>query len=358
MGRTSAGGRPERRGGINGHPVKLVILDDASTTGGNLTASQRLALATKGILGVVDDTSFTFGGYQVLKKAGLPVTGASIDGPEWGLTYSMFSVLVPTETPINGQQYTYTTQIDLYKMLGITKLAAVGYQIASVTQAANQLFELAAKQGISKCYNNDTISFGANDFTTEALAIKSAGCNGVYLPMLLTSTISIAQELKNVGSSATVLSPGVAYDQNVEGSPSALASLAGSYTSATVDMTNPNSATQGMLQNLKTYTPYKGGIVSANILYGYLGTDLLLKGIEMAGSSPSPSKIISSLRTVSSYDAEGILPSPVTFTGFGTPAMFPSTSCSPVFKITSTGYQEFNGGKPICGSLVSTPVSS
>ena len=345
-------------GGIDGHRVDIVKFDDASTAAGNLTAAERLALATKGVLGVVDDTSFAFGGYQVLKKANIPITGASIDGPEWGQSYNMFSVIPPTETPVDGRSYTYTSLVNTFKALGITKLAQVGYQIPSVTQAADQTFQLASQGGISKCYNNDTISFGANDFTAEALSIKSAGCDGVYLPMLLTSVISIAQELKDAGSSAKVLAATTGYSQDVQSSPTALSSLNGNYTSAEVDLTNPNAAAQTMLSNLKKYSPYKSGIVDLNVVFGYLGADLLLKGIQMAGSDPAPSKIISALRTVSSYDGEGILPSPVTFTGFGTPAMFPPTSCGPVFEITTEGYVPFNGGKPICGNLTSTPASS
>jgi branched-chain amino acid transport system substrate-binding protein len=342
-------------GGVNGHPIKILRFDDASTPSGNLTAAQRLA-TTKNLLGVVDDTSFAFGGYQVLKAANLPVTGAAIDGPEWGTSYNMFSVIPATQAPIDGRSYTYTTLINDFKYIGITKLAQVGYQIASVTQVANQTFTLAAQQNISKCYLNDTISFGANDFTAEALAIKSAGCDGTYLPMLLTSVISIAQDLKNVGSTSKVLAATTAYSQDVEDSATSLASLAGNYTTAEVDLTNPNAAAQGMLDNLKKYTPYKGGIVDLNVVFAYLGTDLLLKGIGMAAPTPSPSKIISSLRTVSSYDGEGILPSATRFTGFGTPAMFPPTSCGPIFQITKTGFVPGNGGKPICGDLTSTPA--
>jgi branched-chain amino acid transport system substrate-binding protein len=328
------------------------MYDDTSTPSGNQTAAQ--LLTTKGVLGIIDDTSFTFGGAKALNKAGLPVVGASIDGPEWGQLDNMFSVMPPIETPIDGKMYTYTDQINLYKMLNIKKLGAVGYNIPSVVQAADQMFQLSAQAGISKCYNNDTISFGANDFTAVALALKSAGCDGVYVPMLLTSVLAIAQALKNVGSTAKVIVPTTAYDQNVQTNPSALNSLSGNYTSAEVDLTNPSPGAQTMLDNLKRYTPYKSGIVNLNVVFAYVGADLLIKGIQMASPSPRPSKVISSLRTVGTYDAGGILPTAVTFKGFGTPAMFPPTACEPVFGISAKGYEAFNGGKPVCGTLVST----
>src|SRR5262249_4531381 len=102
-------------GGIDGHPVKLVIYDDQSSPTGNQTAAQ--LLIQKGVLGVIDDTSFTFGGAAALSRAKLPVTGASIDGPEWGLSSNMFSVVAPTETPVGGQRYTYTSLINVFKLL-------------------------------------------------------------------------------------------------------------------------------------------------------------------------------------------------------------------------------------------------
>jgi branched-chain amino acid transport system substrate-binding protein len=134
--------------------------------------------------------------------------------------------------------YTYTDLINVFKLLGIKKLGQVGYEVPSVTQAANLTFQLATQAGISKCYNN-TISFGANDFTSVVLAIKSAGCDGVYVPMHLTSEIAIAQGLKNAGSTAKLISSSVAYDPNVLASPASLNALSGDYTAGTVDLTNP-----------------------------------------------------------------------------------------------------------------------
>jgi hypothetical protein len=63
----------------------------------------------------------------------------------------MSSVVPPTETPINGRMYTYSNLVHTFKLLGIKKLAGIGYQIPSVTQAADQVFQLSAQAGINKC---------------------------------------------------------------------------------------------------------------------------------------------------------------------------------------------------------------
>jgi hypothetical protein len=176
----------------------------------------------------------------------------------------------------------------------------------------------------------------------------------VYSPILLSSTIALAQGLKNVGSAAKIVSPDVAYDQSVQNNPSALQSLAGSYTTAWVNLQTPSPGTQTMLSSLRQYTAYRGGIVNFNILMGYLSADLLTTGLRMTQPDPTPAKIVSALRTVGSWTGDGVWASPMTFRGFGTPAMLPQTSCSPVFAITAQGFQAFNGGKPVCGTLVST----
>ena len=151
-----------------------------------------------------------------------------------------------------------------------------------------------------------------------------------------------------------MVSPSVAYDQNVLDSPASLSALAGDYTAAEVDLTNPSPGSQTMLANLKKYANYSSPVANLNTVFAYLGADVLIKGIQMAGSDPTPSKVIAALRTVNDYDGGGILPSPVTFVGYGTPAMFPATTCEPLFQITASGFQPANGGKPVCGTLTST----
>jgi branched-chain amino acid transport system substrate-binding protein len=95
-------------------------------------------------------------------------------------------------------------------------------------------------------------------------------------------------------------------------------------------------------------------VANLNIVFAYLGADALIKGLQMAGASPTPSGVIAAMRTITSFDGGGILASPSTFAGYGTPAMFPPTACEPLFQITASGYQPANGGKPVCGVLTST----
>lgn len=177
----------------------------------------------------------------------------------------------------------------------------MGYEIPSVTEEANQTFQLAAQVGISKCYNN-TIGFGVNDFTSVVLAVKAAGCDGVYVPMLLTPEIAIAQELKTSRAKA-LISPPVAYDDSVLSNPGALSALSGDYTEAVIDLTHPSAAAKRMLANLKQYANYSAPIANLNILFSYVATDVIITGRQMPGSDPTPQSIISNLRTLTDCPA-------------------------------------------------------
>ena len=116
-----------------------------------------------------------------------------------------------------------------------------------------------------------------------------------------------------------------------------------------------------MLNAFKKYDP---GYTSSDIpdlgLYGsYIAVDLMIKGLQSAGKNPTRSGFINNLRQVSNYNAGGILPSPVTFKGFGTLAMIPTTGCTYVVQLKSGKFVVANGGAPVCGKRMSyTPPSS
>src|SRR5579859_5036891 len=86
--------------GVDGRKIKLEVDDDQSAPATNLTAAQNL-VQNKKVFGIVDYSSFAFGGIKYLQQHGVPVTGGGFDGPEWGMQpyTNMFSYLPPVETP-------------------------------------------------------------------------------------------------------------------------------------------------------------------------------------------------------------------------------------------------------------------
>ncbi len=297
-------------GGVNGHPIDLIIHDDQSTPTGNLAAAQYL-IESAGVFGIIDDSIYTFGSYSYMQKQGVPVVGAAIDGPEWGSlpNTNMFSVSPPVFSPINGKYYAYTDTAKFLKAIGVTKLSGLVLNVESAIQSQSSTFQTAESLGISNCYNNTSIPIGATDFTSDVLQIKALGCNGVIGVTQLATDVAIAQTIKNANISPKQVYY-TAYDQNLISNPNATAPMVGAYTSASANFTNPNQAASLMLQRIKQYAGLTVAIPGLNLVYGYASADLFALGLQMAGANPTRQTFMSKLRQVGNYSAEGLLASP------------------------------------------------
>jgi ABC-type branched-subunit amino acid transport system substrate-binding protein len=340
-------------GGIDGHPIKLVIKDDGSTPSGNATAAQ-LEVQQDHVFAIINDSSLAFASARYLNQQGIPVLGSAVDGPEWATppNSNMFSAIAVTTGAVAGKYWGYANEAPFLKSVGVTSVAGVGANFPSVVAALTGLFQQSKAVGISTCYDNSTLSLGATDFTSIVLQLKSQKCGAVWLGSELGSSIALAQAIKNAGLSMVQFYT-AAYDQNLLNQPSALAAMAGTYTSTDYNTTTPGPAASLMLQRLKQYTGFTGQIPSQNIFYSYVDADLLAMGLQMAGPGASRQAVIAQLRTVDNYTAGGLMATAVSFQHFATPQSFVPTGCSYIFKIEPNGYQPTNGGQPWCGSLYS-----
>ena len=337
-------------GGVNGHQIKLKVVDDQSTSGGNALAAKVL-VDQDHVFAVMDESTLAFGGAKFLQQQGIPVVGAGVDGPEWGeQPYSnMFTTESLVSTPFNGTYYTYSTLGKFFKSIGITKLAGVGYNIPAAVQAQKAMFDAAAAAGIKKCYDDSSVPLGGVNFTTTALAIKAAGCNGAVGTTTIQSTVALSEALKQAGAKTkSFFYEG--YTQASLDQPQAMKQYDGAYFATTFPTQNPNSATKTMLAALKKYAGYKGGIPDDAPLY--VDGDLMIKGLEVAGKNPTRAAFISNLRKVGNYTAGGLLPSAITFQHFGTLGMLPTVECETFARAQGDAFVPVDGGKPVCGKRI------
>jgi branched-chain amino acid transport system substrate-binding protein len=343
------------QGGVDGRQLQLVVDDDQSSAAGNATAAQAL-VQTKGAFGVMEVSAFAFGGVHYLSSQQIPVTGADYDGPEWTAPTStnMFSFGPPLISPVGGKYYAYENGIaDFLRKQGVTKMAALAYGISPASKnAAQQVLGATKQAGASTCYDNESVPFGAFDFTAAVLAIKSAGCNGLYAPFVDASDIALSGALRNAGVNATQLYVS-GYDQAALDSRASMSALEGAYITASYNFTTPTGATKTMLDTIARYDPsYRAGsIPDLGLFSGYLAADLMIFGLQHAGHNPTRQSFISNLRQVDNYTAGGIFPSPTSFANFGTVKMFPPKLCTYLVQVRSGKFVFVNGGQPICSTL-------
>ncbi len=336
-------------GGVNGHKLELVGEDDQSTPTGNSTAAH--LLVSKGAFGIIEDNSGAFGSSTYLHQQGIPVVGASVDGPEWGEqpNTNMFSIAdLYSTTPINGYYYTYSSSGAELKTLHVTKLAQVVFNISSAINAANTIFAQAKSYGVSNCL--DALLPSSGNLNPTVLQIKHLGCNGVEVLSVLSTCVTLANDLKQANVKAKLICA-TAYDQSLLDQPSTLAAMQGTYTTAPVNVlaADPPPPVKLFLDRLKKYTSFAGGIPSVNIENSYLAADVMINGLEHAGANPTREAFISNLRKVSNYTAEGLLTTPIIFSHFGTLGMFAKKSCGPLLEIKG---KDFVPAFNVCGNLV------
>ena len=69
-------------GGVNGHKIVGLVLDDQTSPTEVATAVQ--SALSKGAFGIVSDSPLFFLADKYPNQQGVPVTGGFFDGPEWG----------------------------------------------------------------------------------------------------------------------------------------------------------------------------------------------------------------------------------------------------------------------------------
>jgi branched-chain amino acid transport system substrate-binding protein len=335
-------------GGINGRKITLVTADDQSSVSGDLTAAQDLV--NKGVFGIIDYTPYAFGGYRYLQQKGIPVTGGSFDGPEWGIkpNTNMFTYAggIDPKYPANSYQALF------FKSLGVTKVGAFAYGVSPSSIASiKDLKSAVTSQGMTMPYENLSLPFGAVDFTSYALAMKAANVDAAVCSCVQNSNIAMAVAAKQAGIplKAALMFSGA--DSSLFDNPTATAAAQGTYWPTTIvpiDLNNP--ATNQFIANLKQYDPsYKGGYPSYGLTGSYLSADLMIEGLRVAGQNPTRQSFINNLTKVTAWNAEGLIPSTVGFDHFGTAQQ---QLCGYFTQVKGNQFVTINGGKPYCGTLI------
>lgn len=339
-------------GGVNGRKIKVEVADDTSTPTGNLTAVQ--SLIGQNVFAVASWDAFMFASYKLLNQDGIPLLGGAFGSPAFGdpaLT-NQFSVF----GPVDPRYPPYDSYGRLFKALGVTRLAALGYGTVPSSKLSAQAFAASAKAaGIDICYQDYGVPAGGVDFTPTALAIKNSGCNGVVAVFVESSELALATSLRDAGVNLKGMVSTQGYDQNTLNNPQARQAAQGlTVLSRMSPITSPNAGMKTMLHQLAEYA-HSTGIPSFGEFGGWLTADALITGLNAAGKNPTRESFEKALRSVTDYTANGVLAGPTNFSlskiGHGDSIMSGSLCWYPE-KLTGATFESVSGSTPFCGSPV------
>lgn len=332
-------------GGVDGHKLVPLVIDDQTSPSEIATAVQD---ADSKAFGIVSNSPLFFLAAKYPQQAGIPVTGSFSDGPEWGEQpyTNMFAADAGSVDP----KYPVNTQMgNFLKAHGGTVLGSYGYGISpSSTRAAIQTADSFEHAGGKVGVLDTSIPFGSVNFTTAAVIAKQHGINAMVPDMDANSNYALATALKQAGVAlkATIFATG--YEPDVIKSP-AWNDLQGDYFESLFrPWALPNAATEQMQEAMEKYAHFtKSDFPSFSQYEAWAGADLMIKGLQLAGKNPSHAAVIRDLRSLKSYNVNGLLPNPINYsTIFGHDE---PKQCTWMMQAEKTGFVAVSS-QPFCGT--------
>jgi branched-chain amino acid transport system substrate-binding protein len=333
-------------GGVNGHPLEGTVLDDQTSPSYVVTAVQDAL--SKGAIGIVSTSPLFFEAAKYPNEQGVPVTGGFFDGPEWG--QQPYTNMFAADVGSVDQKYPVNTGIGAFmKSHGGTVVCTYGYSISPSSSRAAYGTVLSFEHAGGKEGVLDTsVPFGSVDMTTEALVAKQKGCNAFFAGLDDNSNFALATALGQDGVKAKVLVFPTGYEPSVVNS-TAWSAVQGDYFDTTFrPFQLPDAGTQQMKSALDTYAHFTSSEFPNFSQYeSWLGADLMIKGIQLAGKNATQASVITALRSLKAYNGNGLLPSTINYsTVFGHD---PAQSCGWYLKAETSGFVPVSS-QPVCGT--------
>ena len=333
-------------GGVHGHKIHGIVLDDQTNPTEVATVTQEAL--SKGAIGIVSDSPLFYLAAKYPNQAGVPVTGGFFDGPEWGTQpyTNMFASdygSVDPKYPVNR-----ATGVFL-RSRGGTVICAYGYGVSpSSTRSATAVVDSFVDAGGKTGVLDTSVPYGSVDMTAPALVAKQRGCDTFYGGLGDSSNFALATALKQAGIKAKVIIFPTGFEPEVIGSPAWTTLQGDVFDSEFHPFQLPDTGTRQMQAALERYAGFTAAQFPTFGQYeSWLGADLLIKGLELAGTSPTHAGVIHALRNLKSYDGGGILPESIDYSTIFGHDLQPQ--CLWRVQAEKTGFVPLTT-KPTCGS--------
>jgi branched-chain amino acid transport system substrate-binding protein len=160
-------------GGINGHSVKIIKMDDSDNATTALTQVTQLVQQDH-VIALIDDSDVDSAWATYVQQQGVPVVGGNLASVAMFTNPDFFPI---GQTPNNLQDGLIAAQ----KKVSVSKLG-IGYctAVATCALSAQALKSGSSAAGIDVVYDAK-IADVATDYTAPCLAMKQAGANGVSI---------------------------------------------------------------------------------------------------------------------------------------------------------------------------------
>ena len=281
------------------------------------------------------------------QEHGIPVTGGSFDGPEWG-TQPYANMFAADSGSIDPAYPVNTVFSSFLRAHGGTTIGSYGYSISpTAVRGATYTADGFKTEGGTVGVLDTSVPFGSVNFTAASLVAKEKGVNAVFAAMDGDSNVGLATALRQAGVATKAVVFPTGYEANLVKSP-AWSSVQGDYFVSEVrPAAVPDAGTRELTSALQKYEHRSpSNFYDYGIAESWLGADLMIKGVQLAGTHPTSVAVIHSLRNLKSYNGAGLLATSFNYsTDFGHD---PAKTCLWFMQAKKSGFVP-TSSKPWCG---------
>ena len=321
------------RGGVNGHPVKLIAGDDQGDPATALTLVKRMVESDK-IIAMVGNIN-VFGFAQVekyTKEKGVPLIGGDAIDPGYATSTNAFLVSAPVSTQIvKGLQLLVTK--------GASKIAVM--YCLEVSAICSYLTEQAQKSEVGpKITQTYQVSLVAPSYTSQCIRMKDGGIDALYMLMDTAAAARVLQNCATQGFKPPTMLLGLDATKEMPSIPALADSLIPGATFSPATAGVP--AVENYRQVMAAFGPSIGnsGITSltwaAAEMFALIGTNL--------SANPTSAELYEALWKVKDQNLGGLIV-PVSYAK-GKPSQ--TKPCMFLWGVQNGAFSAPQGAKPVC----------
>ncbi|MCW2614452.1 MAG: putative branched-chain amino acid transport system substrate-binding protein precursor, partial [Frankiales bacterium] len=325
------------RGGLDGHPVQLISVDDAGDPARHLSAVKDLVENKKAFAFAYNIVS-TSGSDAVdayLAQKGVPVLGGDLTYKVWDKNKMYF----PNGTPQDDQILAHVSGAAKLRPK-LKKFGSFTCREAEGCQAARAAYPAASrKAGLEPVYNAE-VSIAQPDFTSECLGARNAGVEILAIVVDPNSARRVADSCARQNFRPTFLFVATVVSSGQNGAESINGTIGVISTAPWVSAVSPGQV--AFQAAVRKYAPSLK-LNGASTL-GYSSGVLLETAAKLGlGQPASRAALIKNLGTFRTETLGGLTP-PLNFTP-GNKRVVP---CFFALEYTNTKWGQANGGKHLC----------
>jgi branched-chain amino acid transport system substrate-binding protein len=328
----------------DGYTIKYIFgTSPEFSANGALMAAQRL-VDEDHVFAVVLISSLGYLAARWLTAQGVPVIGAPFDSTEWQTSPNMFSV-----APIYDPKKPPRDIMKMFKRLGATNVATVGYGLAPSSSESAKAYARAAKvAGLKVGYLNANLPLGTTNVGPIALAMKNAGVDGFIADIDAATSFAAVEQARQDGVDFKVVLMGFGYGGDLalggKGAETIAQNMYFDFPFEPVEL--QTSATERFQNALRTYAGVNGEPTEFDY-WGFLSIDGLVTGLKAAGPNPSRQNLINAMSRIIDYRAAGLLGNERLSWSSGWRTELP-TFCIWVTQYVGSTFHPVSGASPLC----------